>query len=282
MNKADDKIFKNGSTTYYFSSIFFPPKIRREVTKFYSFVRVVDDYVDQVPSDRKGFMDFRELWERGRTVDYKKLKGNPQSIRVIKNMRELELRYDLDKSLMDDFMSAMESDLDHKPMKSLKETEAYMHGSAEVIGLVMAKILGLPKEANLAAGKQGLAFQMINFVRDVAEDISLGRQYIPSDLLAQFGFKQLSQKTAEENPEQFAALIRSLIDTCKDYQKAANPGLAKLPYRYKVAIVTARDLYFWALAKIAANPQIVFSKKVKPSRFRAVTTGLWSAIKCLA
>lgn len=42
---SDEEIFKKGSTTYYWSSKFFPKKVRKDVLKFYSFVRVVDDYV---------------------------------------------------------------------------------------------------------------------------------------------------------------------------------------------------------------------------------------------
>ena len=54
-----DEIFRKGSTTYYYSTKLFPAKIRKEVTQLYNFVRVADNYVDAVPQDTEGFMDFK-------------------------------------------------------------------------------------------------------------------------------------------------------------------------------------------------------------------------------
>ena len=57
---SPDEIFKKGSTTYYYSTKLFPAKIRKEVTRLYNFVRIADDYVDAVPQDTKGFMNFKD------------------------------------------------------------------------------------------------------------------------------------------------------------------------------------------------------------------------------
>ena len=52
------EIFKQGSTTYYLSSLFFPKKIRDDVFTLYAFVRVADDYVDNIPAQQKEFFVF--------------------------------------------------------------------------------------------------------------------------------------------------------------------------------------------------------------------------------
>ncbi|MCK9602392.1 MAG: squalene/phytoene synthase family protein, partial [Sphaerochaeta sp.] len=44
-----EQIFRNGSKTYYFSSYFFPPAVRRDVYALYGFVRVADNLVDDQP-----------------------------------------------------------------------------------------------------------------------------------------------------------------------------------------------------------------------------------------
>jgi hypothetical protein len=49
------QVFKAGSTTYFNSSLFFPPAMRAEVFALYGFVRVADNLVDAVPQDAEGF-----------------------------------------------------------------------------------------------------------------------------------------------------------------------------------------------------------------------------------
>ena len=56
-----DEIFRKGSTTYYYSTKLFPANIRKEVTQLYNFVRIADNYVDSVPQDTDGFLDFNSF-----------------------------------------------------------------------------------------------------------------------------------------------------------------------------------------------------------------------------
>ncbi len=61
--KIERDIFKKGSTTYYFSSKFFAKGVRDDVFKLYSFVRVVDDYVDMIPPDVESFKYIIRRWQ---------------------------------------------------------------------------------------------------------------------------------------------------------------------------------------------------------------------------
>ena len=54
-----DEIFRKGSTTYYYSTKLFPANVRKEVTQLYNFVRIADNYVDSVPQDTEGFLNFK-------------------------------------------------------------------------------------------------------------------------------------------------------------------------------------------------------------------------------
>ncbi|MFP4301728.1 MAG: squalene/phytoene synthase family protein, partial [Spirochaetaceae bacterium] len=56
--------FKSGSKTYFNSSVFFPRDVREDVFVLYGFVRVADNYVDQVPQDAEGFYEFRRAYEK--------------------------------------------------------------------------------------------------------------------------------------------------------------------------------------------------------------------------
>ena len=71
-----DEIFRKGSTTYYYSTKLFPASVRKEVTQLYNFVRIADNYVDSVPQDTDGFLDFKnEYYEvlSGKKSDNKEI-----------------------------------------------------------------------------------------------------------------------------------------------------------------------------------------------------------------
>ena len=69
-----------------------------------------------------------------------------------------------------------------------------MYGSAAVIGLMVLPILGtvVPMEqAAPYAADLGVAFQLTNFIRDVGEDLRLGRIYLPLESLRMFGIDRV-------------------------------------------------------------------------------------------
>ena len=62
MNKTLFSIFKEGSKTYFYSSIFFPTYIKKDVFSLYGFVRKADNFVDSIPQDINGFYEFKDKY----------------------------------------------------------------------------------------------------------------------------------------------------------------------------------------------------------------------------
>lgn len=168
----------------------------------------------------------------------------------------------------------MESDLDDQVCQTLEDSERYMYGSAEVVGLMMARVLALPEESLAYARLLGRAFQYINFIRDVGEDLALGRCYLPQDDLASCGLAELSEDAARNEPERFADLIRTHLSRYRRWRSEASRGLKLIPPRNRIAIQTAADLYDWTADRIERDPLVVFSRKVKPSRWAVLRAGL--------
>jgi phytoene synthase len=137
---------------------------------------------------------------------------------------------------------------------------------------MMARIMGLSDAALQAAARQGRAMQYINFIRDIAEDNALGRLYLPADEIAAAGLADLSEAQAKAHPEAFAALMRTQIERYDGWQAEATAGFRYIPRRYRIAIRTAVDMYNWTSRCIAADPLIVFSRKVKPKKWRVLLT----------
>ena len=254
------RAFKQGSTTYFNSSLFFPQEIRTEVFFLYGFVRVADNFVDDVPQDADGFYRFKEAYYRAR-------EGTPSGNPIIDRYVELEERCNFEPAWTDAFLASMEADLHKRVYNSLEETLQYIYGSAEVIGFFMSRILGLPDEALESAALQGRAMQYINFIRDIKEDLELGRRYLP---LEGSELESLEEGFVQRHPQQFIDFHAQQIDLYRGWQKRAEDGYRFIPKRYRIPIRTAAEMYLWTAAKIEKDPFVVYEKKVKPAKGRII------------
>lgn len=272
-NNSLTTIFRRGSKTYFFASLFFPPEIKKKVTTLYAFVRVADDFVDQVPADESSFNQFVETYHRVRAKDMYGL-PNESWMHVIVDFSVLQDEVKIEEEWVDSFLVAMRADLHKKTYQTIDETIEYMYGSAEVIGLMLSRIFGLQKEAHKSARMLGRAMQYANFIRDVTEDNQLGRQYLPTADLWRFGLVDLKEKTARAHPNEFIKLMQFEIDRYRQWQAEAERGYHFLSKRIRVAVKTASDMYNWATEQIARDPMVVFQKKVKPSKGRVLWTGI--------
>ncbi len=253
-----NETFKQGSKTYYNSSLFFPAQVREDVFHLYGFVRVADNYVDAVPQDAAGFRRFVAAYREALT-------GVPSGDPIIDEFVQLMDKRGLEREWVDSFLYSMELDLVKSTYDSLDETLEYIYGSAEVIGLFMAKLLDLPEESYDYARLQGRAMQYINFIRDIREDLSLGRRYLP---VAGSGLASLAEEDARRNPERFQGFIRDQVQLYRTWQAQAEEGYAYIPRRYLIPIKTASEMYGWTADRIEADPFVVFRQQLKPSKRR--------------
>lgn len=251
--------FKKGSKTYFNSSLFFPEKVRKDVFTLYGFVRVADDYVDAVPQQAEEFYAFRNAYVKARRGG--PLSGNP----IIDSFIELAERKTFKEEWVDAFLFSMEQDLKKTTYYTLDETLEYIYGSAEVIGLFMCRVLDLPEASYLSAKMQGRSMQFINFIRDINEDLTLGRTYLP---LGETKLKSLAEEDARANPEEFIHFIRNSIHIYEKWQAKAEEGYSYIPKRYLVPIKTASDMYNWTAGRLYKDPFLIYKKKVKPSKGR--------------
>ena len=159
--------------SYHLAGLLLPPAKRPYVHALYGFARYVDDLVDDTsptltPQRRAQRLDawiddFRADLEWGTTSD-------PISRAVLDTID----RWSIPPGYFGDFADAMRSDLTVTSYATYADLERYMWGSAAVIGLQMLPILGRAHDAvrwdvlEMHAVQLGTAFQLTNFLRDVA------------------------------------------------------------------------------------------------------------------
>lgn len=272
INKNIYSIFKKGSRTYYYSTVFFPKKVKRDVFILYSFLRKADDYVDQIPQDSESFYQFRERY-------YQAKNGIETGDIVADSFVQLAERKNFEDEWVDSFLASMAMDITKSTYKDIDELYTYLYGSSEVVGLFMARIMDLPKESFTAARHLGRAMQYINFIRDIDEDIELGRTYFPQNDLKQFGLTSLDENQAIANPNGFRGFVRKQLETYKIWQETAEKGFKFIPYRYLIPIKTASDMYNWTARQIEKDPFVVYQRKVKPSAPKIVSNIFSNSIR---
>lgn len=257
INKTIYQIFHKGSRTMFYSSLFFPKKIRNDVFICYAFVRRADDLVDSLPKNPKEFYRFKHTYEQA-------THGTHTGDIVIDSFAELETRKHFNPTWTQAFLHSMELDLTKTTYETVQELLDYVYGAAEVMGLYMSNILNLPKEAYPSARYLGRAFQCINALRDIAEDNTLGRSYIPLEDLQENSLQNLDYHYVNQHPENYAHLINTHITRFYYWLQTAEQGYQYLPKRYLISVKTAMDMYQWTAEQIQKNPYIVYDWKVKP------------------
>lgn len=272
ISKRIASIFRSGSRTYFYSSVFFPGEVRDDVFKLYAFVRVADDFVDQVPQDVEGFDRFVARYRSAAA-------GEPVGDEVIDGFVELARRRSFEPAWIDAFLAAMRQDVDTSAYESIEEVKAYMYGSADVIGLMMARVLDLPEASHPTAQRLGTAMQYLNFLRDVDHDQQLGRTYVPRDVLRRHGLASPKRSDASAQPEAFRAMMRAEVRRYLRWQAEAELGYKYLPRRYRIPIQTAADMYVWTALQIDEEPMRVFERQIKPSVWQIVKRVVRNAVR---
>jgi 15-cis-phytoene synthase len=126
----------------------------------------------------------------------------------------------------------------------------------------------LTTAARTPARALGFAFQLTNFLRDVVEDLELGRVYLPQQDLQRFGVDLQARRVTPE----WKAFMSFQIARNREIYALADTGIPMLPGRSARCVAAARVLYSQILDRIEAAGYDVFSRRVRVPTWRKATT----------
>jgi 15-cis-phytoene synthase len=251
---------KRYGTTYYWSTKVLPKIKQHHVHALYGFCRYADDIVDDLgpaPVEQRAaaLADFGDRFfadlDRGASDD-------PVLKAVVHTVRA----FDIDVDCFRRFLRSMTMDLTVTEYETWDDLLVYMDGSAAVIGEMMLPILEpLQPEATGHARDLGNAFQLTNFLRDIAEDLDRNRQYVPQEDIRRFGADLTGRRVTPE----FVELMKFEIERCRELYRSADLGLTMLPPQSARCIQAARVLYGRILDKIEAQHYDVFTHRARVS-----------------
>ena len=181
---VQEKAAASGSSFYY-AFLFLPKPRRAAITAFYAFCREVDDVVDEMVDP--GVATTKLAWWQSEVG--KAFAGNPTHPVMQALMPHCPL-YGIEERHLQAVIEGCQMDLTQTRYLDYPGLQRYCHLVAGVVGEVAAKIFGQTDPATTAyAHKLGQAFQLTNIIRDVGEDASRGRIYLPMSELQQFDVK---------------------------------------------------------------------------------------------
>jgi phytoene synthase len=245
-SQATSQLFTNRySTSFSLASRLFPKSVRIHIYAIYGLMRVADEVVDSYRGVETAVL-LTALEQETYAALVRWYSPNP----LIHAFQATASKYAIDKTLIQPFFASMQVDvLSHSFTKVAYET--YIHGSAEVVGLMCLRVFckgDARRYDTLAAGaaRLGAAYQKINFLRDLHEDnVTLGRYYFPVD----------SYKTFDERTKHL------IIEDIKHDLAVAVPAIGLLPKPVRRAVWASYRYYRALLTKLERTPAYIIKNK---------------------
>jgi phytoene synthase len=274
IKRGAQQIIKQFGTGYYRATFLFPKKIREDTWTLYKFVRIPDEIVDNGGSDaskKEALSEWIVNWNALYNGDATSENG------ILFEMKDLMLRYNIDKIYVDEFLAVMMQDITVDRYETYEELKKYMYGSASVIGIMMSHLVGYEEEALPHAKALGEAMQLTNFLRDIREDYEgRGRIYLPLEDLKTFGVTEDHIKR-QECDDLWRDLMKFEVARARALFEYANNGIKYLHPHGRAAIWAASHIYEAILDEIEKQDYDIFARRAVVSPFRK-TMLLWKAV----
>lgn len=232
------------------ATAFLPPATQDAVAVVYGFCRLADDLADEVrpASAARRRLDLLEA----------ELLGFAPARPVVAGFRMLAEREGVPLSAARTLLRGVRLDVDDVELADDVALLRYCYRVAATVGLMMNPLLGVRDPAGEAAAVNlGLAMQLTNIVRDVAEDAANGRVYLPASRLAAHGTTPAAVRDGTAPRHAVRAVAHELLAMADTLYRNADQGLAYIPLRARFGITAASRLYAsigWRMQRCAHNP----------------------------
>ena len=222
----NDNSISQHSKTFSFASIFLPNKIKYDVYKMYQFCRSYDDSAD-----------------KDVTVPDKKY--------------ETELnKLGINKKALEQLKIGIDSDRNFNRFIGMDDLIVYSYRVAGCVGIMMCDVLNVENDKDkYYAIDLGIAMQITNICRDVFEDATNKRIYIPKEIMPNDDLNSI------DNQEIFKYVCK-LHDFAEEYYSSALNGITSIPLKSRFSILLALRLYQAIGRKILSNENLFFKQTI--------------------
>lgn len=259
--KHCQRIAKSRANNFYYAFLTLPLIKRKAIFATYAFCRICDDISDgDLPDDRKktSLSHTRRLLAESRI-------GNVADP-VFTALSDTATNFNIPNQYFVDIIDGVEMDLTWTQFHNFEELKTYCLRVASSVGLICIEIFGYcdPKAKEYAID-MGLAMQLTNILRDIKEDASRGRIYIPLDELMSHGYSTEEITNGSYN-DAFKKLMSFQAKRAKSYFANSQHLIPTLTPRSQACVAILHQVYAKLLDRIEATGFNVFDERISLSQ----------------
>ncbi len=273
------RITRAASTNFYYGFQALPRDKRNAIYAAYAFCRLCDDIVDEPSRKATAAQELARLRLELAAAQRGQVDGP-----VWTALADSQRKYGIRQEHLVDVVDGCEMDLTKASYANFTELEGYCRRVASAAGLVVLEVCGYTNEKAVQhAIDLGIAMQITNIMRDLAEDTRNGRVYLPQDEMQRFGYSEadLMRNIVDDR---FRGLMKFQTDRAKMYFESGEKLFPYLDRRSRTCAETMARVYRMLLSKIESYGYDVFSRRVSLSKREklALATRLWLQSRLLA
>jgi phytoene synthase len=242
-----ERLTRSRARNFAYGIMLLPKAKRRAIAAIYAFAREVDDVADD---PGLGDSTKREQLEALRAS----LDGDGAEAMFVA-LADARRRYPIPSAALNDLVDGGLQDTQQTRYATFDELAAYCRRVAGAVGIACVAVYGAnePKRAETL----GVALQLINIIRDVAEDWGLGRVYLPQDELARFGVSE-EDIGAGRCTTEWRALMAHQAQRAREHLAEGRTLLPRLDRRSAACVAAFANLYSVTLDRIEERGFDVF------------------------
>jgi phytoene synthase len=278
-------ISRRAAKNFYYGFMVLPADKRNALSAVYAFMRHADDISDEPGGDPQQKRQKLSEWlEAAKAVFGGKSTDDP----VLMALGDAQKKFKIPPELFEKLVYGTSMDLDipaataEAPAvlcNTFDDLKQYCYYVASVVGLVCIKIFGYEdSKAEFLAEDCGLAFQLTNIIRDIKEDASMGRIYIPEEDLARTNLSAANFTSAVlQDPAQAQQLRPALeyeAERARKYYESAKWLMELIEEDSRAALWVLVEIYSQLLQKITDRNYDVFTERVRLT--------VWEKLKVLS
>ncbi len=261
-------IAKREAKNFYYAFVALPLERRNAICAIYAFMRRADDLADDETLPREERRRLLDVWQ---AAWREAAAGEATSDPVLLAVHDATLRFKIPLELLDELVAGVTMDLDHAPSgapdtyATFADLYRYCYLVASVVGLVCIRIFGYrdPRAEKLAE-ETGIAFQLTNILRDVAEDAARNRVYLPLNKLTVHGvsLESLLHRAPAAPPTiSERSLLEAIAKRAEDYYRSARELLPLIDPESRPALWVLVSIYHGLLKRIERADYDVFTRR---------------------
>jgi phytoene synthase len=270
-------ITRSAAKNFYYAFLVLPRRKREALCAVYAFMRCCDDIADDATLS---------LTERRQKLDawldalHRAQQGQPTDDAILLALTDAQRRFSIPAGLLDELALGTSMDVEYSPeaaqsgapgltvqYQTFDDLRQYCYCVASVVGLVCIHVFGYrDPQAEPLAERCGLAFQLTNIIRDVKEDASMGRIYLPQEDLEKFGLSAQDVLSASD-PARLRPLLAFEADRARELYASGDALIPYISEDSQPGLWVLVSIYRRLLEKIAEKQYDVFTAKVALSRW---------------